>query len=215
MTIARRCIAVCVLLVLVRVPALWVFAGFSPEEVVLPREGLAVPMQLDAWRGEDHPMNPRLVTSLDADQLLNRNYTADDDQIAVHVARFKDLSTGTPHLPTACYGSNGWQILSQSMVDLGPSSGGLRARSLVLEQSGECVQVLYWYQLGPYSYVDAAGFRDVRKKFWNVKQWPGVTKVLLHRHVTGPEASPTPLRDFASRLALALNPGKPAGTPGS
>lgn len=203
-SLVTRCAAAGVLLVVTTLPVFWIQAGYRPAEVVLPKGGFQIPEQLGEWRGEHQPMDPRLVASVNADQMLNRLYQSEEGAIAMHLARWKG-EDGTPHLPTICYQNNGWRTVSETTVSVEPAPGRkFRAKCLTLELSGEFVQVAFWYQLGPHLYCENQGYQQARRHYWQTATWPAVTKVLLHRHISAPDASHRPLQEFATRVAVSL-----------
>ncbi|NLX04025.1 MAG: EpsI family protein [Phycisphaerae bacterium] len=93
-----------------------------------PSAGLAIPrgtlerrlpLQIGPWQGAEVPLDPAIVRTTDADDLVNREYVRSDGQaVALFIAygvRARDLM---PHRPEVCYPGAGWTVDDTETVDL-------------------------------------------------------------------------------------------------
>ncbi|MFP6641885.1 MAG: EpsI family protein, partial [Myxococcota bacterium] len=98
------------------------------------------------WSGEEIPMVDRVSRMLEADVNIQRVYTHQiDGFVWFYFGYYGTLKGSAPiHTPPYCYRSQGWEILSTSIVRLG--SEALSANELVVERDGQKRLVRFWYQ---------------------------------------------------------------------
>lgn len=122
----------------------WMVQLREPLEV--DTSGLAsFPLTLDTWSGQDLEIDSGVEKMLDADFHVNRVYVHRfGDIVWFYMGYYGTERGGRPvHTPWACYPSNGWQIVSNEIVEVAP---GLRANEFLVEKDGQQRIVFFWYQ---------------------------------------------------------------------
>ena len=112
------------------------------EAVPLRRAFDELPLRLGAYRGVDEELEPEVVKTLGATDIVLRRYTADGrSPVWLYAGFYTSQRTGAViHSPKQCLPGNGWNIVRSERVLLDLSSAALVSR-------GEDRQlVLYWYQ---------------------------------------------------------------------
>jgi EpsI family protein len=106
----------------------------------------ALPMQLGGWSGESVPLEHTVERILRADFNLQRVYTHSDqpEPVWLYVGYYGTERGGRPeHTPHQCYPSAGWQIESESELEI---AAARNANEWVVAQDGQRQLVLFWYQ---------------------------------------------------------------------
>ncbi|MFT5696033.1 MAG: EpsI family protein [Myxococcota bacterium] len=106
-----------------------------------------IPIKIGNWQGEDIEVETGVAEMLDADFNVQRAYVHPvGGLIWLYVGYYGTERGGRPeHTPWSCYPSNGWNIVSQAVVDFG-EDGDFRANEIVVERDGELRLVHFWYQ---------------------------------------------------------------------
>jgi len=121
------------------------------EAVPLRRAFDELPLRLGAYRGVDEELEPEVVKTLGATDIVLRRYTADGrSPVWLYAGFYTSQRTGAViHSPKQCLPGNGWNIVRSERVllDLSSAAPGRIAVNRVLVSRGEDRQlVLYWYQ---------------------------------------------------------------------
>lgn len=134
-----------------------------------------LPLELDAWRGQDQPLDARIVRAADVDDYLNRVYRrgVDGTTVGLYIAfgaRARDLA---PHRPEVCYPGNGWTMRgSQDTRIRTPSGRALHARILRFEPNSLSPTQLIVLN---YYIIDGKTAEDVSALRWQL--WRGQSSV--------------------------------------
>jgi EpsI family protein len=106
-----------------------------------------IPIEITNWHGENIAVKTDVAEMLDADFNIQRVYQHPiGGFLWLYVGYYGTERGGRPeHTPWVCYPSNGWEIVRQSVVEIGGSEK-LRANELVVERNGEMRLVHFWYQ---------------------------------------------------------------------
>jgi len=121
------------------------------EAVPLRRAFDELPLRLGAYHGVDEELEPEVVKTLGATDVVLRRYTADGrSPVWLYAGFYASQRTGAViHSPKQCLPGNGWNIVRSERVllDLSSAAPGRIAVNRVLVSRGEDRQlVLYWYQ---------------------------------------------------------------------
>ena len=106
-----------------------------------------IPIEISNWRGQDIVVETGVAEMLDADFNVQRVYQHPVGGLVwFYVGYYGTQRGGRPeHTPWVCYPSNGWEIVRQSVVELGGAEN-LLANEIVVERDGELRLVHFWYQ---------------------------------------------------------------------
>jgi EpsI family protein len=121
------------------------------EAVPLRRAFDELPLRVGAYHGVDEELEPEVVKTLGATDVLLRRYTADGrPPVWLYAGFYASQRTGAViHSPKQCLPGNGWNIVRSEHVvlDLPVAAPRRIAVNRVLVSRGEDRQlVLYWYQ---------------------------------------------------------------------
>ena len=124
--------------------------GLSHGEPVSLREPLRqLPLALDDWRGQDQPLEERIVKAVGVNDYVNRTYADHSGQpIGVYVGFYASQRTGeTIHSPKNCLPGTGWEPVraGRRTIALG-SAPPIVVNEYLVEKDSNRYLVLYWYQ---------------------------------------------------------------------
>ncbi len=124
--------------------------GLSHGERVSTRLPLReIPLVLGAWRGQERPLEKRIVEATNTDDYLNRVYfNPDGKSIGLYLGFYETQRTGdTIHSPKHCLPGTGWEPLRTGRLQIEMQGGPAIEMNEYLVQKGLDRQlVLYWYQ---------------------------------------------------------------------
>lgn len=137
-------------------------AAIAGSIAIAERQGVALtrlafdtfPRQIDAWSGEDAPIDAESLRALDATDYLSKNYVAaPSEMINVWVAYYESQVSGnSAHSPEVCIPGGGWEIKKVENISLpvddGRSSFVLPINRLIISQGGQSQLVYYWFVEG-------------------------------------------------------------------
>jgi EpsI family protein len=141
-------------------PAVLILAaqGAALHVLSIPEENVSVP-QLDNlpsnfgnWKTvSEEALDPAVQEYLRPNAYLLRNYgnEASGSRVNVFVAYFKSVQSGYgPHSPQACLPGSGWLVQENKVINISVPgrAADIPVNKFVLEQSGQHILVLYWYQ---------------------------------------------------------------------
>jgi EpsI family protein len=124
---------------------------YSRPESVPPSKPLdAFPNQIGDWSLQSVGVRDKSIDDvLQADDLLNRNYTLPNRAVAnLFVAAFRSQRSGkAPHSPRNCLPGSGWVEQQSGIVQVPVGDGKtIEANRYVVGKGGSRSLVYYWYQ---------------------------------------------------------------------
>jgi EpsI family protein len=205
MTVTTRCVVLCVLLLgawgaRVRLA--------SPPQATSAESLSKFPAVMDAWQGEDSPLDPDVVKVAAVDDYMNRYYRSGDNVLGLYVGYYRSQREGEAlHSPMQCLPGAGWAPMkTESTQVTGQDDRGTRTiNKLLVEKGIERMLVLYWYQT-----VNRVTASEYLRKLFLVKDalGSGRTDVALVRIISpvdprdpeGEARALTLTRPFAERV---------------
>lgn len=153
----------------------------SPRGIELPATPVTeFPMEFAGWKGVDLEKPEGIDAGVAA--RLSRVYTSEDGRFAawVYIGIWTWYLDDVRHLPTDCYRGRGREILGVKQFELKPHDGASkRAALLTLQDGGQPIHVLYWYQLGSETLWDRKHLRPILRANRGKKNWPPQVKVMI------------------------------------
>jgi len=138
-----------------------------------------LPEEIDGWNGITIESDPNLIRAIDADELLNRQYSKKVEwPIGIHLAAFNSLEHWCPHSPLECYPGAGWKPQRDTIIR-DETTMQNEMHWIEFEKDRSTVQVLYWYQRGDDVYYDRDGARTSRQRVWGSDKCAPLVKVIL------------------------------------
>lgn len=140
---------------------LWITAGVlvgasvllhtvSHGEPVVSRQQLHdLPYTLGTWRGEEHPLQERIVQAVSVSDYTNRTYfNQADEPVHLYIGYYASQRTGdTIHSPKNCLPGAGWDPIHSGFASISLSGGGqIVVNEYVIAQGLDKEMVFYWYQ---------------------------------------------------------------------
>jgi len=140
---------------------LWITAGLllgssvllhavNHGEASVPRHSLGeLPYSLGTWKGEERPIDGRIVQAVGVSDYLNRVYDDPEDAaIQLYIGYYASQKTGdTIHSPKNCLPGAGWDPIHSGYVRLSVSGGSkIVVNEYVVQQDLDKRLVFYWYQ---------------------------------------------------------------------
>jgi hypothetical protein len=134
--------------------------------------------EMGQWKSQSVQSPPERVLAVGADEMAENQYERDGSTVFAHRASWTSLDEWLPHEPDICYTSQGWKIASQSTVAL-PNRPDVHVALRSYEQAGRRLWVVFWYQIGAFTYSDRDGARPARRAFWGQHERPPLVKTVL------------------------------------
>jgi EpsI family protein len=109
-----------------------------------------VPLELEAWRGEDAGPIDETLSALGADHVLNRTYAGPGGgAIGLYIASYERQRPGVSiHSPAHCLPGTGWSLLTDDVLRVDRPQGGTGSvRRLMVVRDDVRLLVLYWYAI--------------------------------------------------------------------
>jgi len=199
----QRLLIAALLLALVQGGVMLIRQKRQPIRIDEPAMPLAeLPGRLGGWRGSEFVMDARLSAAVGAHSILDRVYRDDTGaHLQLELAAFLTRDNELLHMPQSCYVNVGWTIKQQKDVDLridGETSR--KARILALEQEGQRIHVMYWYQFGSANVLDYNGLRRERARMFGRPTWPPLVKVMIQCPLADTSLAEDQLRSFGESL---------------
>ncbi|QDV65116.1 hypothetical protein Mal65_42860 [Crateriforma conspicua] len=202
MGMVSRAVIVCLVLVCGHFVVEYVKDGYSFGKVVPPTTDLKdSPLTFAGWQGEDLPEDPRLREILCAKSGIDRLYRKrDGSRVLIHGVWTDDYLK--LHFPQQCYRESGWEQVDSIDVKLNPKDfDNFTGRIITFAQGDRKIQVLYWFQLGPYTFLDRFQHRMLRRQVcWGQKEWPPLMKFMLETPYDPVRRSGESLVEFAEQF---------------
>ncbi|MBD3347907.1 MAG: EpsI family protein [Candidatus Eisenbacteria bacterium] len=124
--------------------AAYVYLNPPDEMAVVPGTLAGFPMRLSGWSGEERNFDDVVIEELDADDVLSRKYTKDDQSLWFIVIFHQNERYGA-HDPLVCYRSQGWSVVDEGTVALSRPRGRFDANWALFESRGHRRLALYWW----------------------------------------------------------------------
>jgi len=140
---------------------LWITAGLllgssvllhavNHGEASVPRHSLGeLPYSLGTWKGEERPIDGRIVQAVGVSDYLNRVYgDPEDAAIQLYIGYYASQRTGdTIHSPKNCLPGSGWEPVHFGYATI-PVPGGRQivVDEYVIQRDQDKELVFYWYQ---------------------------------------------------------------------
>jgi EpsI family protein len=140
---------------------LWITAGIllgasvllhtlSHGESIVPRQPLHnLPYTLGTWRGEERPIQERIVQAVGVSDYTNRTYfNRADRSVQLYIGYYTSQRTGdTIHSPKNCLPGAGWDPIHSGYATISlPSGRRIVVNEYVIQQDLDKQLVFYWYQ---------------------------------------------------------------------
>ena len=116
-----------------------------------PRTEFALfPRQIEAWQGEEMPVDAASLAALNATDILSLNYVKGAEVVNVWSAYYDSQYSGNAaHSPLICIPGGGWRVEDGGIAEIPVSGGtGLRASRLIITQGGDTQLVYFWFVEG-------------------------------------------------------------------
>lgn len=187
----------------IQIGVMWVNAGYRADTVSLPETKLtSFPFVVSGWEGEDTEFDTKVFLVLKAEVTVSRSYRMNsEDAISYHNAAWTDQDHLCPHPPELCYTTVGWGIKKEKTVELKLSTAPpVNARLLTLENEGQRINVLYWYQMGKHVFWNRNGAKIAKRDFWGKKTVPATLKFMLQNRASQGDSDEESLVAFAEEV---------------
>lgn len=124
--------------------------GMSHGEAVVARHPLKdLPYLVGTWRGQEQPLEQRIVLAVSVSDYTNRIYVNSTDlPVELYVGYYASQRTGdTIHSPKNCLPGAGWEPVKQDYATITLDNGRLiKVNDYVIAQGLNKELVFYWYQ---------------------------------------------------------------------
>ena len=124
--------------------------GVSHGEAVAPREPLHdLPYALANWKGQEHPLEKRVLEAVSVSDYTNRLYSdPGDDPVQLYIGYYDSQRTGdTIHSPKNCLPGAGWDPIRSGHIAIQvPGGERIVVNEYVIQQDQDKEMVFYWYQ---------------------------------------------------------------------
>ena len=122
----------------------------SHGEPVPIRQNLSgFPLELGLWRGQETPLDAKVVEILKVDDYLNRVYThaaTGHRPLQFYVGYYGSQRQGaTYHSPKNCFPGSGWEIVQSERAQVPLSSQLATVNKVTIQKGLDRFLVLYWY----------------------------------------------------------------------
>jgi EpsI family protein len=188
---------------------LWVTAGLllgssmllhavSHGEPVVPHQPLhELPYRLATWRGEERPLEERIVRAVGVSDYTNRVYlNPPDAPVLLYVGYYASQKTGdTIHSPKNCLPGAGWDPIHSGYASISvPGGRQIVVNEYVVQQDLDRQLVFYWYQ---------GRGRVIASEYWG-KFWMMADAVSRNRTDGALVRLTTPMNDSEAKARARL-----------
>ena len=150
----RRVFILCACLL---VTAAYVRATTTSRTAAASPELNQIPGVIGDWRARTAPLDPDVLTELQLDDYINRQYRRGDHvPVTLYVGYYGGLRTGNnigPHSPLLCLPGLGWQLVKSQQITVPVRAGHAATEQRIVvtrsvARSGlDGLVVLFWYQV--------------------------------------------------------------------
>ncbi len=163
----KKEIKLIVLIVVLLVTCFGAYSTSTPEKIIRKAtlKQTVGPLQ-DYPAFEDITLEPQMITMLDLDEHIFRNYHGAGGNVNLYVGYYFTTDKAyAPHSPLACFPSQGWKITDPVKQHLAVGGQTLSYVELVASIHGQNELILYWYQAG--DKTTASVTRNKYNALWN------------------------------------------------
>ena len=122
----------------------------SHGEAIVPRQPLHdLPYQLGGWKGEEQPLQLRVVQAVSVNDYTNRVYSyLAEAPVQLYVGYYASQRSGdTIHSPKNCLPGAGWDPIQSGYATISiPTGRKIVVNEYVIQQDQNKQLVFYWYQ---------------------------------------------------------------------
>jgi EpsI family protein len=117
-----------------------------PEELARPLE--LIPTELAGWSASStEPLGDDVLQVLRPTSYLSRTYRRHGQLLNLFVAYYAQQRAGeSMHSPKNCLPGSGWEVWKYGAQDVPVGGGRVRVNRYSVQNTGERMLVLYWYQ---------------------------------------------------------------------
>jgi EpsI family protein len=119
------------------------------SEVVVEKKNLdMLPYTITEMKGTDVPMKTEIISELDTDVYIFRNYLAKDGKVInVYIGYYGTQKGGrSRHSPEGCYPGSGWSIVQENEEHLPVGKEDILLNVIQVKKGDEKELVYHWYQ---------------------------------------------------------------------
>jgi EpsI family protein len=119
------------------------------EPIVARQQLRELPYTLGPWRGEEHPLEERIVQAVSVSDYTNRLYHAPvGAPVQLYIGYYASQRTGdTIHSPKNCLPGAGWDPIHSGYATISLQEGRqIVVNEYVIAQGSDKELVFYWYQ---------------------------------------------------------------------
>jgi len=119
------------------------------NQVIVEKKNLdKLPYTIAEMKGTDVPMKGEIVSELDTDVYVFRNYLAEDGKVInVYIGYYGTQKGGrSRHNPEGCYPGSGWSIIKENKQHLPVGKEDILLNVLQVKKGEEKELVYHWYQ---------------------------------------------------------------------
>ena len=124
--------------------------SMSHGEAIVPRQPLHdLPHELGGWRGEEQPLQLRVVQAVSVNDYTNRVYSyLAEAPVQLYVGYYASQRSGdTIHSPKNCLPGAGWDPIQSGYVTISiPDGPKIVVNEYVIQRDQNKQLVFYWYQ---------------------------------------------------------------------
>jgi EpsI family protein len=108
----------------------------------------SIPRQIGDWTGVDSPpINDSVLQILRPTSYLDRVYRRGTESLSLFISYYSEQRAGeNMHSPKNCLPGSGWEIWKYGSAAVPLPSGDVRINQYSVQNSGNRMVVLYWYQ---------------------------------------------------------------------
>lgn len=186
--------------------AAFVFRAAHIEQPPTPPPLSQFPTKLGRWTElHEDPIDPDILNTLRADQLLSRTYrNSRGEQAGFLVAWFQSQRAGAsqPHSPKVCLPASGWSPVATGELSIGTSAGPLTANRYVVASRSDRAAILYWYETprGPVAGEWASKLRLVEGAVRDRRTDTALVRVVVETRPGGEEGATATAVDFTRAI---------------
>lgn len=122
----------------------------SHGEAIVPRQPLHdLPYELGGWKGEEQPLQLRVVQAVSVNDYTNRVYShLAEAPVQLYVGYYASQRSGdTIHSPKNCLPGAGWDPIRSGYATISiPTGRKIAVNEYVIQQDQNKQLVFYWYQ---------------------------------------------------------------------
>jgi len=167
------------------------------EPVVARQQLRELPYTLGPWKGEEHPLEERIVQAVSVSDYTNRLYRGPvGAPVQLYIGYYASQRTGdTIHSPKNCLPGAGWDPIHSGYATISLQDGSqIVVNEYVIAQGSDKELVFYWYQ---------GRGRIIASEYWG-KFWMVTDAISRHRTDGALVRLLTPMKDGEANARARL-----------